>query len=268
MKNRQSRLFDRDNPKIIGVVHLKPLPGSPGFEGDPDAVYSAAAQDAEALCIGGVDALIVENFGDTPFLPTAVEPHTVAIMTSVIQQLSKNVEIPIGVNVLRNDGMAALGIALATGASFVRVNVFIGATVTDQGIIEGRAHELLRYRGALQSETRILADVHVKHGRPLAHGSIVDAAKDAWHRGHADGVIVTGSGTGVSTDQSELEKVRNAVPDAFLLAGSGVTLETAPKILRFSDAAIVGTSLKMGGDVHAPVDRERVVKLMDAVRSL
>ncbi|MFH1999048.1 MAG: BtpA/SgcQ family protein [Planctomycetota bacterium] len=268
MEKRQASLFDRTRPKVIGVVHLKPLPGSPSYAGDPDRIYDAAAADAEALCQGGADGMIVENFGDAPFFPSRVEPHTVALMTAVMTKLSGSVDIPMGVNVLRNDGMAAIGIALATGAEFVRINVFIGATVTDQGIIEGKAHELLRYRQALGSKSLILADVHVKHGHPLAGGSIEDAAKDAWHRGRADGIIVTGPATGACTDLRDLQAVREAVPDAFLLAGSGVTADTAPAVLRLADAVIVGTSLKINGEVRAPIDPGRVTRLVNLVRAL
>jgi len=268
MKNRQTRLFDRSRPKVIGVVHLKPLPGSPAFGNDLDAIYSAAAFDADALCQGGVDALIVENFGDAPFLPGKVEPHTVAFMTSVVTRLAQNVKIPLGINVLRNDGMAALGIAVASVVEFVRINVFTGATVTDQGIIQGNAHEVLRYRNTLQTDTLILADVHVKHGQPLAGGSLEDAARDAWHRGRADGLILTGSATGASTNPHDLEAVKVAVPEAFLLVGSGVTAETAPAIFNVAHAVIVGTSLKQGGNVHAPVDPDRVSKLMHIVHEL
>lgn len=247
------------NKFVIGVVHLKPLPGSPRFEG---GVEKAALRDAKALRDGGVHGIIVENFGDAPFFPGTVEPHTVAVMTALCQKIGSTARLPIGVNVLRNDGHAALGIACACNASFVRVNVFTGAAVTDQGVIQGEAHSLLRYRKAIEAECAILADVHVKHATPLGQGSIADAAKDTYHRGGADAVIVTGVATGSSVDLEELSLVREALPEAPVIAGSGVTEKNVKDVLALADGAIVGTWFKRGGKPPAPVDAKRVRALM------
>ena len=261
------RCYPFEGKAIIGVVHLKPLPGSPGYGGDLDAVREAALLDAAILAEGGVQGLILENFGDAPFLPGRVEPHTVALMAVILSEIRSKTKIPVGVNVLRNDGHSALAAALAAGASFVRVNVFIGAAVTDQGLIQGKANELLRYRKALQSTAAILADLHVKHSVPLGGGTIAQAAEDAWRRGGADGLIVTGRATGTPVRREDLEAVRGAAPDAPLLAGSGVTDETVKEILEVADGAIVGTWLKRNGMVEAPVDPARVAKLMKAART-
>jgi membrane complex biogenesis BtpA family protein len=244
---------------IIGVVHLKPLPGSPHYAG---GVEKAAIKDAKALADGGVHGLIVENFGDAPFFPGRVEPHTVAVMTALCREIQSAVDLPIGVNVLRNDGHAALGIACACNAAFVRVNVFTGAAVTDQGVIQGEAHSLLRYRRAIDAKCAILADVHVKHATPLGSGSIVDAAKDTCHRCGADAVIVTGSATGSGVDLEELRLVREALPDTTVIAGSGVTDRNVKDVLALADGAIVGTWFKRGGKVAAPVESKRVFKFM------
>ena len=253
---------------ILGVVHLRPLPGSPGFGGDLEAVHAAALADAEHLAAGGVHGLVVENFGDAPFHPNRVEPHTTAIMAVLVREIRRKVSLPVGVNVLRNDGAAALAAALAGGGSFVRVNVFTAAVVTDQGLIQGEAHRILRYRRAIGSRAAVFADVHVKHGRPLAERSIEAAARDAWERGGADGLILTGSATGAPVSPRELAAVRGAVPEAPLLAGSGVTPENAEAVLAHTDGAIVGTYFKHEGRVEAAVDRARVETLMQAVRRL
>jgi membrane complex biogenesis BtpA family protein len=252
---------------VIGVVHLQPLPGSPAFEGEPDRVIEAALKDAKALCSGGVDGLIVENFGDAPFLPGRVEPQTTAFMAVILSRIAEKCDVPLGVNVLRNDGAAALGVALAGGARFVRVNVFTGAYMTDQGVIEGKAHDLLRFRKAIGSKALIFADVHVKHAAPMVGRPIEEEAADAFLRGGADGLIVTGAATGAETDEGELEKVREALPRAFLLAGSGITDENIGQALEHADAVIAGTWLKAGGDVHAPVDRKRVKRLVEAAKA-
>src|SRR5690606_13240725 len=113
--------------------------------------------------------LMLENFGDTPFYPRRVAAHTVAAMTAIAVEVRRQVDLPLGINVLRNDGLSALGIAAASGADFIRVNVLSGARVTDQGIVQGIAHDLLRERRWLGAESvKILADVNVKHSAPLA----------------------------------------------------------------------------------------------------
>lgn len=267
-KEQKQGLYPFSRKAVIGVVHLKPLPGSPGFSGALEEVRRAALADAKALWDNGVDGLILENFGDAPFFPDRVDPHVPAFLAVLLAEVARQTDIPLGINILRNDGRSALGAAFAAGARFIRINVFIGAAVTDQGIIQGEAHKLLRYRAALQSGIAVLADVHVKHGRPLDDRSIGEAATDAYLRGRADGIVVTGTATGSATDPKDLSAVRDALPDAPLLAGSGITEETVAEVFSFADGAIVGTALKEGGDVRAPVDPSRVRRLVEAVRKL
>ena len=254
---------------LIGVVHLPPMPGDPAHAGGGfDAILEAASRDASALAEGGADAIIIENFGSAPFpkgtpdQPTP--PHAIALLTRAVSVCSLN-GLPIGVNVLRNDARAAVGIAAATGAAFVRVNVHVGAYVTDQGVIEGRAFETLRYRKALGADVAILADVRVKHAAPLASVPIADEVEDAVKRGLADAVVVTGAGTGKPIDAALLREVRGAAGDAPVVLGSGVTPERAATLAPHADAAIVGTWIKRDGDVRAPVDADRVRQLADAL---
>jgi uncharacterized protein len=236
---------------VFGMVHLQALPGAPLYGGSMQAVIDGALADARALEEGGCAGLIVENFGDRPFFATHVPPETIAAMSRVVATL--DVKIPIGVNVLRNDPRAALGIAAATGAAFIRVNVHTGAMITDQGIIEGDAASTLRARSILGSEIAIFADVLVKHAAPLGALDPVQAAKDLRLRGLADALIVTGAETGAAADPSRLELLRGAL-DAPLLVGSGVNAANAGSF-GAADGAIVGTSLKRSGRVDAGLVR-------------
>ena len=253
--------------EIIGVVHLLPLPGSPGWKGDLDLVVEHALRDAEALAGGGVDAVIFENFGDVPFLSGTVPPETVASMAVVIESVANSVEAPFGVNVLRNDPLAALALAYATGGEFIRANVHTGVMVTDQGIIQGRAEDTVRRRSALAAPVKLLADVLVKHAVPLGEQDIRDAAKAAVHRGLADGLIVTGSFTGEEADLSDVKAVKEVVLRGTpVLVGSGVTRANIGTYLEWADGVIVGTSMKRDGVVSNPVDQGRVAKLVSAGR--
>ena len=256
-------------PLLIGVVHLLPAPGAPRFAGDVDAILSRAREDARALAENGADALIVENFGDAPFFAEHVPAETVAALTRAVDAvLQEAAGRPVGVNVLRNDARAALGICAATGASFLRVNVHSGAAMTDQGLIEGRAAETLRERARLCPDVVILADVHVKHAVPLGGGSIAEAAEETCRRGLADALIVSGPATGRPPEHEELVAVRERVSEAPLLIGSGLTDTNAAELLESADGALVGTWLKRGGRVEEPVDPERVRRLRAAMDAL
>jgi len=248
---------------LIGMVHLLPLAGSVGYEpGSSKRILDAALRDLYALESGGADGVIVENFGDGPYGVTAPR-ETVAMMSVVVHQLVEKSHVPIGVNVLRNDGLAAMAIAAATGATFVRVNVFCGVAFADQGTIEGTARDLHWLRRDLGTETRILADVHVKHAAHLT--SIEEAAVDA-ERNRPDGLIVSGIGTGKRTSPEDLQAVKS-VASLPILVGSGVRIDNV-STYRDADGFIVGTLLKRNGAVDSPVDVERVRALAEAIDSL
>lgn len=252
---------------LIGMVHLGPLPGSPGAALPLDANVAAACADARALADAGFDAVIVENFGDAPFRATRVDPHTVAGMTLAVRAIRAAVGLPLGVNVLRNDPLAALAIATVCDAGFIRVNVHCGVYATDQGLIEGRADETLRYRRLLDSAVAIFADVHVKHAQPLSCPEIASAAQEAAYRGGADGLIVSGPATGQPTDPADLQAVRAAVPDRPLLVGSGATVDSVHDLLEAADGVIVGTALKIEGRTLAAIDPDRARAFVRAARS-
>lgn len=255
------KMFRSDKP-LIGMIHLLPLPSSPRFVGDFDSVIQRALDDAHALAEGGADGVIVENFGDVPF-HKYVEAHTVAAMAIIVTEVVHAVNVPVGVNVLRNDAKAAMAMAAMAGAKFIRVNVHTGAMVTDQGIIEGRADETLRYRQMLGVDVKIFADVFVKHSAPLGAPTLEQAAKDTATRGLADALIISGAGTGEATPLDDVRRVKAAVPDVPVFVGSGVNADNIREILSIADGVIVGTSLKVDGKAENPVDVERVRRLKE-----
>jgi membrane complex biogenesis BtpA family protein len=262
-----THVIDAERP-IVGMVHLDALPGAPEFDGDRTAITEAMRRDAQRLAAGGVDALMVENFGDAPFYADDVPQHTVASMAALVADLRRTVDLPIGVNVLRNDAAAAVSIAAATDASFVRVNVHTGTRVTDQGIVSGRAAETVRLRERLDADVDILADIDVKHSAPIAERPLAETLADLIERGHADGIIASGAGTGRETDRDHLEAVvaarDNLGVDVPVFVGSGVTRETVAETLSLADGVIVGSALKHGGEATAPVDEEGVRELVAA----
>ncbi|MDW7981355.1 MAG: BtpA/SgcQ family protein [Thermomicrobium sp.] len=253
---------------LVGVVHLLPLPGAPRYSGSFTSVLERARRDAQAYAEAGLHALLVENFGDVPFRKDRVEPHVIAAMALAVQAVRETTGLPVGINVLRNDAQAALGIAAVTGAQFVRVNVHVGVMVTDQGIIEGKADETLRYRAALGAHVELWADVLVKHAAMLAPRSLEELASETIERGLADAVIVTGTATGEAPDPSAAVRVRSRLPSVPLLVGSGVTPQNLRSFVGVADGAIVGTWVKQDGLVHNPVDRRRARQLIETLAEL
>lgn len=254
---------------VIGMVHCRPLPGSPGWAGDMGGVVAAAVADARALAAGGVGALMVENYHDVPFFPDEVPAATIAALTRVAAAVREACPaLPLGVNVLRNDAGAALAVAAAVGAAFVRVNVHVGAALTDQGVVRGRAAETMRRRRELAPGVGVMADLRVKHAAPLAPRPLGDEARDLRLRGLADALIVSGAATGAPADPDELAAARDAVPDAPLLVGSGLAVGNLARYAPHCDGCIVGTSLQAPGPDGFPrVDADRVSAFTAAFRT-
>lgn len=235
-------------PPIVGMVHLPALPGSPGWAGDWQRVRRAVLAEVQALVSGGLQAAMVENYHDVPFHPAEVPPATIASMAVLVAEIRREFpDLLLGVNVLRNDAEAALAIADASGARFIRVNVHIGAAVTDQGLVTGQAHRTLRLRRELAPGVAIMADLQVKHARPLVERPLEEEGSDLRGRGLADAIIVTGAATGQPADPRQLARLRSVLPDCPLLVGSGVTADNIAAFWPAADGFIVGTALQRGG---------------------
>ena len=256
------KIFKSRRP-VIGMVHLLPLPGSPRARAVTE-IRKAAIADARALARGGVDGILVENYGDAPFTAGTVEPQVIAAMSVIASEVRAAAGLPIGINVLRNDARSALAVAVASGASFIRVNVHVGAAETDQGHIDGRAFETLRYRKLLGADVAIFADVFVKHARPSDRVDIGTAARDTAYRGGADVLLVTGPETGAAPVSDRLREVKRAAPDCPVMVASGLTPENVEGF-READGYIIGSALERGGVAGNRVELNRVRAM---VRSL
>jgi len=256
-----------DKKPLIGCIHLLPLPGSPGYSGNMNNIVKQAITEAEIFRTNKVNGLIIENFGDIPFFPDKVPAETIAAMTVSINEIKKVFKGSIGVNVLRNDAKAALSIATACELQFVRVNVHIGAAITDQGIVEGKAYETLRLRKSLTSDVLIFADVAVKHASPLGNRGVVDETKDLSERGLADAIIVSGSHTGGEANSEEIKLVEQNTHLPVLI-GSGITTKNLSNYYSLADGFIVGSYFKIDGNAKNQVEEKRVAEFMKQFRSL
>lgn len=255
--------YGMKKPFVIGMVHCLPLPGTAGFKNDIDTLINQAVQDAKTLEKAGVDALIIENMGDTPFAAT-LEPAQVSALSAITAYISKEVKIPFGIDAAFNDYQAALSIAKITGARFVRIPVFVDTVVYSGGIITPCAREAAIYRRTIHAEhIGIFADIQVKHTHMLVPSiSIQESAKTAVSCG-ADGIIVTGAAIGTATPLEAIKQVKQIV-NVPVMAGSGVQADNIVEQLQVADGAIIGSSLKEGGRIDQPISYELTRAVLDA----
>jgi len=244
---------------IIGVIHLNPLPGSPRFR-SLEKVIETAKHDAEKLNMAGIDGLIVENYGDIPF-KKEIDELTVSAMTELISEIKSGIDKPIGINVLRNDWRSALSISKVLELDFIRVNCYCGVTLTDQGMIEGEAGKIQRFKENFDIEAKVMADIQVKHAKKLYPTDLLTEAKEASERGLADALIVSGERTGEKPQVKEIKRVKEKtkVP---VIVGSGLDKSNYQKLLSASDGAIIGTHFKEDGITSNPVCLEKVESFM------
>jgi len=258
-----SELFQSPKP-FIGCIHLLALPGSPRYGGRMGEVYDTALREVEVFKRYSIDALIVENFRDKPFYPDRIPAETIAALAALTREVVKAAKVPVGINALRNDAQAAVAIATAAEAQFIRVNVHMNAVVSEQGIIQGESHHTLRLRAALRSGVLIFADVGVKHAAPLADRGLAVETRDLADRGLADAIIVSGELTGSETRVKDVDIVRRNT-DLPILIGSGATPENLHKVYSKVDGFIVGSYFKKDGKADNFIDEKRVKIFADAL---
>lgn len=253
-------------PRIVGVLHLPPLPGSArgGNAASMNSLIDAMLRDASLYAKAGIDTVIVENYGDLPFVRDRVDAAVTAAMTRTVDAVQRETGMAVGVNVLRNDVLTAVSIAAMTGARFVRANVYVGVMQTESGIIQGCAHAVqqeLKRLGA--PEIEVWADIDVKHAAPLVQRSIEEQADDATERAFATALILSGPATGAAANPAEVHRLRDHNASVPIYIGSGANVTTIPT-MPGATGFIVGTALKVDGIVTNPVDPARVRAVIEA----
>ena len=254
-----------DHHPLIGVVGFPPLPGAIGYQGTSRAeLIQRAVNDARAYTEAGFDALMIQNLGDRP-VGAKVGPETVAWLTMLGFAIRAATTLPLGVCVLKNDGCAALAIAQAIEAVFVRVKVWVGAMVGAEGIVQGCAREVLQFRREIGAEEiAIFADVHDRTGVPLAGMSLEETAHEATWFGRADGLVITGRS---ETETLEwLRRAKATAGDVPVWAGGGVTASNLPGFLTSADGVILASAAKIGGQMQNPVDTQAAMAIANSAR--
>jgi len=270
-KNNYIKEIFQTDQAVMGMIHLKALPGSPHYKGETiDEIVDFAMNDVRAYEEGDVDGLIVENAWDIPFAkPEDIGYETVAALSVISQRIKEQTNLPIGINCLANGAIQGLAAAKAAELPFIRVNQWVNAYVANEGITEGQSAKALRYRANIKGEDiKVFTDVHVKHGSHsiVADRSLADQTHDAVFF-DSDVLIATGSRTGDETEVSEINGIK-AHTELPVIVGSGMNVDNVEKIMSIANGCIVGSSLKHDGLWWNPVDPERVKTFMDKVKQV
>lgn len=255
-------------PKIVAMVHVPALPGTPGAELDVDEIIEHTTGEALQLAKAGVDAVLIENMHDTPYLKRTVGPEIVAMMAAIGTKIRSAISQPLGVQILAGANQQALAVAHACGAQFIRAEGFVFAHTADEGIMQSDAGELLRYRRAIGAETiTVWCDIKKKHSSHslTADIDVAETAKAAAFFG-ANAVIVTGSSTGHAAALADIKEARTAgLP---VVVGSGTTADNLGTFWSEADAFIVGSSLKVDGLWSNPIEQKRLDNFVHAAAEL
>lgn len=256
------------NKALIAMLHVQALPGTPANHLTMSQIIDFTLKEAEVYLEQGIDTFIIENMHDTPYLNRIVGSEITASMAIIAYELKKRFPLKLGIQILAGANKEALSAAFCSGAEFIRAEGFVFSHIADEGMMNSCAGELLRYRKAIGAEkVKIITDIKKKHS---AHAitsdvDIVETAKAAQFF-KADGVIITGSSTGVSADVEELMQVKKSVGMPVLI-GSGITDENLLTYLKYADGLIIGSYFKEKGYWANDISGERVKKVIQKFRS-
>jgi hypothetical protein len=250
------------SPRLIGMVHLPALPGSPAGRGTRlDEITDGAVRDAVTLHEAGFDAVLVQNSLDRPTRERA-DAAAVAQLTAVSLAVKSAIPLLIGINIVKNDGPGAVAVAAAVGAQFVRVKVLTGGVLSAEGALGGCAWETLALRDRLGADVRIWADVYEPTSRPLLPDDLADAAVDAADFGQADGLIIT-----QQTAERSLQVIRQLrarLPGTPMIIGGRVGASNVRAALAGADSVIIGSALKRPAGIRGPVSAQAAREIADA----
>ncbi len=251
------------------MLHVGALPGTPRNSAEISEIISVALKEAIIFADHGVDAIMIENMHDRPYLNRSIGPEIVASMAVIAGELKGALKIPVGIQILAGANKEALAVAKACGLDFIRAEGFVFGHVADEGWVNSDAGDLLRYRKLIGAEhIRIYTDIKKKHSSHAVTGdiSIYQAAKAAEFF-LSDGVIITGTTTGEKPSLEEIKIVKKTV-NIPVITGSGIDAENISEYWDFADAFIIGSSLKKDGNWENEVCSHRVGHLMKRVNSL
>jgi len=258
-----------DKKLIIGMIHVQALPGTPNHKMSMEEISAMAVKEARQYEKAGIDAVIIENMHDVPYMKGQVGPEITAAMTLIAKAVRDAVSIPLGIQILAGANKAALAVAKAAGLDFIRAEGFVFGHVADEGYIDSCAGELMRYRKAIAADhVQVFTDIKKKHSSH-AITSDVDIVETAQAAEFflSDGIIITGSSTGKAVDIRELDALKDTVHRPILI-GSGITVDNITEYWDFAQAFIIGSHFKEKAYWMNPISDDRLNAFMGRVKFL
>lgn len=263
-----TKLFSRAKP-VVGVIHVGALPGTPRASWTVAELVSEGRREARIYKECGVDGVIVENMHDVPYLRGEVGPEIVAAMTAIATEVKRELEKPVGIQILAGANIEAMAVAHAAGLDFIRAEGYAYAHVADEGLIQSSAANLLRYRKMIGAErVQVWADVKKKHAAHAitADVSLGETAETVEFMG-ADCVIISGSATGKPPSVADIREAKaNCKLRVFL--GSGITEHNIPEFYDEADGFIIGSAFKIDGLWSNTIDPARVDSFLTTIHRL
>ena len=259
-----SQLFP--HPKsLIGMIHVQALPGTPLNHLTIKEIANQAVREAQSLAQNGMQAIMLENMHDTPYLNRQVGPEIISALTRVASDVRSACNLPLGIQILAGANQAALAVAQAAELQFIRSEGFVFGHMADEGLLQSDAGELLRFRKMIGAENiQIFTDIKKKHSSHAMTSDVsLEDTVEAAEFFLSDGVIITGTHTGKPVIQEELSAVYRSA-QLPVLVGSGVTPEGLLKIWEHADAFIVGSYFKREGEWKNDPDPARIQALVNA----
>ncbi len=259
-------IIEKGKKTVIGMIHTLALPGTPKYRGSVDEIVDKACKETETYSEYGVNTIILENMHDVPYMNRKVGPEITAAMTTVALNVKKMFSGNIGIQILAGANEAALAVALAANLQFIRAEGFVYSHVADEGLMNACAGELLRYRKQIGADhIQVFTDIKKKHSSHSITDdvSLVETAKAAEFF-LSDGLIVTGSSTGLPADVNEASQLYHST-DLPVLIGSGITSSNIAEYLSFADGFIVGSFFKENHYWENKLDPANIESLFNAM---
>ncbi len=266
--NKFHHIFPVNKP-VIGMIHIKALPGTPFHLLDPEHISEKALEEAYIYKAAGIDALMIENMHDIPYQKENVSPEVVSMMAIIAREIKQNTALPLGVQILAGANKQALSVAKSAGADFIRAEAFVFGHIADEGYMDAQAADLLRHRKKIDAEEiAIFTDIKKKHSSHAITSDldIVEIAQAAEFFA-SDGVILTGKHTGMQADIMEVKEIKEQI-NLPVIIGSGITYDNIPNFFSIADAYIVGSYFKKGGYWKNEIDPQKVKSFMNRVEEL
>lgn len=253
--SEKSKLFFNGKKKVIGMVHLLPLPGNAAYQNNKEEIVKNAIEDAHTLIDCGVDAIMLENFSDWPQYSTEIPLEAYSLMVSIATRIREFCKIPFGVNIEMNAFVQEWAMAYAVDADFIRFEAYVDNRAGSFGYIEACSTPLAKIRQDYPSDTMIFADVHTAETYGVPNVAINELAGNA--KGHdADAVIVTENDLNKKITPADVKSMREEKGDFPIIVGAGVKPNNVLDYMEYCDAVIVGRGFKTGDRVDAKLVKE------------